>query len=368
METKSIKKNYLVKKRNVLNELRANSMTVQQLRFFSIYLSKINSDDPESRKVRFPISDFRAIMDLGRINIEYMKSVTNGLLSKVVNVPNEHGGYSGFQLFKKCKVDTDDFGEWYVEIDAHDEALPLMFEFKNRYFTYRLWNALQLKSSNQIRMYEILKQYEKIGYRILSIEELRILIGIKKGEYERYNNFKQWVIIPCQQALEENTDIKFTYEPYGAKGPGGKVLSLKFTIEKNSKHKDPLLLEEFIDQKKLREVSGEENNVDINQITIEDWEREEAKNDIIAFFQEACSPPETEKSEFTRAEMQEILTVLVDVQDDLLPVNVPIDSIEFRRYHYLTEKYARMNRIAEKTEIKNRVSYLVAMIKADCGR
>ncbi|KAB0575119.1 replication initiator protein [Fusobacterium naviforme] len=368
METKSIKKNYLVKKRNVLNELRANSMTVQQLRFFSIYLSKINPDDPESRKVRFPIADFRAIMDLGRINIEYMKNVTNGLLSKVVNVPNERGGYSGFQLFKKCKVDTDEYGEWYVEIDAHDEALPLMFEFKNRYFTYRLWNALQLKSSNQIRMYEILKQYEKIGYRILSIEELRILIGIKKGEYERYNNFKQWVIIPCQQALEENTDIRFTYEPYGAKGPGGKVLSLKFTIEKNTKHKDPLLLDEFIDQKKLDEASSEENILDTDQITIEEWQNDEARQDIISFLQEACSPGGTDKSEFTRAEMKEILTVLVDVPDSMLPTNVPIDSIEFRRYHYLTEKYARMNRMSEKNPVKNRVAYLVAMIKADCGR
>jgi plasmid replication initiation protein len=368
MKTKELKANYLIKKRNVLNELRANSMTLQQLRFFSIYLSKINPDDPGSRKVRFPIADFRAIMDLGRINIEYMKEVTNGLLSKVVNVPNEHGGYSGFQLFKKCRVDTDEFGEWYIEIDAHDEALPLMFEFKNKYFTYRLWNALQLKSSNQIRMYEILKQYEKIGYRILSIEELRTLIGIKKGEYVRFNNFNMRVLIPCQQALEENTDIKFTYEPYGAKGPGGKVLSLKFTIEKNTKHKDPLLLEEFIDQKKLEDVSTEENIIDTDQITIEDWQCDEAKHDIILFLQEACCPPGSEKSEFTRSEMQEILTVLVDVPESLLPVNVAIDSIEFRRYHYLTEKYARMNRISEKEPIKNRVSYLVAMIKADCGR
>ena len=37
-----IQKNYLIKKRNVLNEIRANNMTMQELRFFSIYLSKIN--------------------------------------------------------------------------------------------------------------------------------------------------------------------------------------------------------------------------------------------------------------------------------------------------------------------------------------
>ena len=111
-----------------------------------------------------------------------MKTVTNSLLSKVVNVPTERGGYTGFQLFKRCRVDIDDNAEWYIEIDAHDEALPLMFEFKDKYFSYQLWNALRLKSPNQLRMYEILKQYEKIGMRILSIEELRNLLGIdKKG-------------------------------------------------------------------------------------------------------------------------------------------------------------------------------------------
>ena len=43
----------IVQKRNVLNELRKNSMSLQELRFFSIYLSKINSRDISTRVVRF---------------------------------------------------------------------------------------------------------------------------------------------------------------------------------------------------------------------------------------------------------------------------------------------------------------------------
>ena len=57
----TIKENYLVKKRNVLNEIRSNSMTLQELRFFSIYLSKINPLDISTRIVRFPIDDFNGI-------------------------------------------------------------------------------------------------------------------------------------------------------------------------------------------------------------------------------------------------------------------------------------------------------------------
>jgi len=345
---KNIKGNYIVKKRNVLNELRANNLTLQQLRFFSIYLSKIDPENIESRKVKFSIMDFQTIMEMKKIKIEYMKDVTNGLLSKIVNVPNERGGYSGFQLFKKCVVDVDENG-WFIEIDAHDDALPLMFEFKNKYFTYRLWNALQLKSSNQIRMYEILKQYEKIGYRIVSLEELRGLLGIEKNEYKVYKDFRRRVLDSCQQALEENTDIKFTYEPYGSKGPGGKVISLKFTIESNGKHKDPLLLEDFIGKYNLETI--EEKSTD--------------ENDAISFLQEACCKSDTEESEFSRAEMEEILSALVKVPKSLLPENPMTDKIDIRRFDYLKEKYIRMNRISEKEEIKSKVSYIIAMIKKD---
>jgi len=96
-EIAMLKINYLIEKRNVLNEIRSNNMTMQELRFFSIYLSKINQRDISTRIVRFPIDDFKAIMELGRIDINYMKNVTNSLLSKVVNVPieNENGKNKG---------------------------------------------------------------------------------------------------------------------------------------------------------------------------------------------------------------------------------------------------------------------------------
>ena len=78
--------NAIVSKRNVLNELRSNNMTVQELRFFSIYLSKINPWDISTRAVQFPLSDFQKIMGFGKLNISQLKASTNSLLSKIVNI------------------------------------------------------------------------------------------------------------------------------------------------------------------------------------------------------------------------------------------------------------------------------------------
>ena len=192
----------IVEKQNVLVELKSNSMTLQELRFFSIYLSKINARDLSTRAVRFKLSEFQRIMEFGRINIGQLKDTTDRLLQKIVHVPTENGGYTAFQLFKECTVDQDvETGEWYVEIDAHDKALPLMFDFKERYFTYELWNALRLRSSNQLKMYELLKEYEHIGKREVQVTDLRRWLGIGDNEYPRWDNLRDKVINACQKAL-----------------------------------------------------------------------------------------------------------------------------------------------------------------------
>ena len=245
-------KTAIVEKRNILNSVRSNNMTLQELRFFSIYLSKINPWDRSTRVVRFPLNDFRRIMGLGDgDNITHFRYTIRHILQQVVEVPNEKGtGYVAFQLFKRAKVEKDDQAEWYVEFDAHDDALPLMFDFKTRYFKYELWNALRLKSTNQVRMYEILKQYEGLGKRELTITELRDLIGIGKNEYSGrtgWSDFKKYVLDSCQQALKESTDICYTYER-GRTGKGGKWLTIVFHIFKNEDYKDPLSLKNFIAQ------------------------------------------------------------------------------------------------------------------------
>ena len=332
-----LKKDNIVQKRNVMNEIRANNMTLQELRFFSIYLSKINAQDLSTRVVRFPMDDFKSIMELGRINLNYMKSVTSSLLSKVVHVPIERGGYTAFQLFKECTVAMDENDEWYVEIDAHDKALPLMFEFKNQYFSYHLWNALRLRSANQLRMYEVLKQYERIGYRVLSIEELRSLIGIEKKEYPQMCDFRKCVLDVCQKALKEHTDIKFTYEPHGKRGKGGKILAFKFYIEKNENYTDQLTLDMFILEQKAKN--------DEQPLSVFD--------ERISFLVEACD------NEFAHAE----IVVLLDEMRKYLNYEIMRDDIKC--YDYLHEKYNVLKMQRSKQKISHPFNYMKSLIGKD---
>lgn len=310
----ALQKKNLVEKRNVLNEIRRNNMTLQEMRFFSIYLSKINARDTSTRLVRFPLEDFRRIMEFGRLNITQLKATTNSLLGKVVNVPNDRGGYTGFQLFKECTVDKDEFEQWYVEIDAHDKALPLMFDFKRDYFTYELWNALRLKSSNQLRMYELLKQYEKVGERRILLTELKQFLGLAADDYPRWDNFKRRILDSCQEALLETTDICFEYTPIKA---GRKITGVHFTIKKNDDYIDQMTLDEFI------ELQAEKEEDEPPQ-----------KEDPIALSIEALP------DEFTREQ-------IIALRELALP-HLPLDIMDIGErerwlYHYFTQKVKLMN-------------------------
>ena len=332
----------IVRKRNVLNELRCNSMTLQELRFFNIYLSKINPSDLSTRVVRFPLDDFRRIMGLGSdMNITHFRYIIRHILQQVVEVPNEKSsGFKAFQLFKQAEVEKDENGDWYVEFDAHDNALPLMFEFKNKYLRYELWNALRLKSPNQVRMYEILKQYEGIGKRELAVTELRELLGIKKDEYSGrtgWSDFKKYVLDSCQHALKELTDISYTYER-GKTGRGGKWLTVVFHISKNTAHKDPLQLNEFIEMQPKPEP-----------LALETHDSETAVSDTL--------------SDELR-EIRDILHEAVTDEDQLTSIQLALaakypDSSEMQ-LKTLRECYARYFRYSSK--VKNPYKYILKII------
>lgn len=323
----------IVQKRNVLNEIRKNNMSLSELRLFSVYLSKINSRDVSTRLVRFPLEDFQKIIGVavGTDNITHFRNTIISLLQQVVQVPNERGGYTAFQLFKQIDVDKDEFDQWYVEIDAHDKALPLMFDFKNRYFSYELWNALRLKSSNQIRMYEILKQYETLGKREIAVTELREMLGISSDEYPRWDNFKIKVLDSCQHALAENTDITFTYEK-GKSGRGGKWLTIIFHIQKNKKHVDKLNLEDFIDQ-----------NSNIEAETIE------YGGELADLLGETCN------NEFSPEQIR--------VLQDLILRFIGHDYIKCS--DYLTHKLNITNAYCKRKDTESRYKYLLRMINND---
>lgn len=364
-------KRYVIEKRNILNEIRSNGMTLQELRFFSIYLAKINARDVSTRVVSFKLNDFQRIMEFGKLNLSQLRDAINGLLCKVVEVPLEDCGFARFQLFKKTIFAKSKEGEWYIEIDAHDDALPLMFEFKERYFTYELWIALRLRSSNQFRMYEILKQYEFLGEKVIEVEKLRQLLGIEPDEYQRFSNFKTCVLDVCQKAMEEYTDIKFTYETAEKRGRGGKINSVKLIISHNENYADQLSLNDYLNKKELAETINA-REIAASCVEVDEEDDGEETDDEANGFSRLMYPLLTIAcdNEFSPDEMM----VLYDLTIKIRPPRVgqkPDDYLIKDAFAYIKRKFDELKvrvRRDDLEPLKSRFGYLKKMMEAEMER
>jgi len=339
----------IVEKSNELNNLVYKNASLPALRFFSIYLAKINPRDEKTRVVKFKVSDFEKIMEIKRFNTTKFYEATDKLLDIPLHIRNEQGKPRNRRIFRKFDIYNID-GEDYITADIEDDAIPLLFHLRERYFSYQLWNALRLRSTNQVRMYEILKQYEKVGRREISVDELRDLLGIEPDTYKRWDVFKVKVLDACQRALEDTTDIRFTYER-GKTGNGGKWLTIIFRIYKNERYIDQFCLDEFIqlpDSARLAEAGADE-----------EYREDQYQDDNMSLLADACN------NEFTPAEMDVIFSLIADK-----PMPQSNNGIWIARFHYLTRKYVELEYRAQKNEaagkpIKNRFAYFKAMLNGD---
>lgn len=342
----------LVEKSNELNNLVYMNANLPALRFFSIYLAKINPRDERTRVVKFKVSDFVSIMEIKRFNTTKFYEATDRLLDIPLHIKNEQGKPRNRRIFRKFDIYTID-GEDYITADIEDDAIPMLFNLRERYFTYQLWNALRLKSTNQVRMYEILKQYEKIGKRELYIDELRQLLGIDPDTYQRWDVFRAKVLDACQKALKETTDISFTYER-GKTGNGGKWITIIFHIYRNEEYIDQLSFPEYI---QLPDFAGTaKSEADDNEADEPEYHFQKDNMELLA---EACD------NEFDASEMDVIFSLIADK-----PMPTNSHGIWIARYHYLEKKYVELEYRARKNAkagkpIQNRFLYFKAMLERD---
>jgi len=355
-----------INKSNVLNEVRNNRMSISQIRLFSVYLSKINPKNIKSREVTFKLEEYTKIMQFKQTNTTRLIKTAEDLLGLTVKYWDKTGEYSsdghvGFvmcQIFKRFKLDKNDADEWVVTIDCHDDVLHLMFDLQKYYFKYQLWNALQLTSPNQQRMYEILKQYENVGERVVTVKDLRELLGIKPEEYPRWNNFKIRVLDASQIAMEQYTDIKFTWEVSGKRGQGGKINALKFKIEKNNGYIRQLTLEDYLTEQEQVELESEPEEFerpDDEAAPDGEYSINSKYRERIEFFMDACN------NEFSFEQVEELNNILKENTSVKL-------SDEKACYNYIYRRYVKMD-LQDKqtkgtdTKVKSRFGLLKFFIR-----
>ena len=119
-----------------------------------------------------------------------------------------------------------------VDIELDKDIVPLLIRLRTRYTLFSYANALKLRSKYSKRLYEMLSQFKKTGVLHISLDELKLRLGLLNEEtgQDKYTDFaslKRSVLDVCEKEINNLDDIKFSYR---AAKSGRKYTQLTFHI------------------------------------------------------------------------------------------------------------------------------------------
>lgn len=190
-------------------------------------LSEIKMEDKDFHTYRMKLSDISQELHNQSLGRSYtrIKNFCEDLLKKPLSIKKE-SGFLVANWFASLEYIS---GTAEIEYEISPKLKPYLLELRDRLVKYNLKYILPLTSSYSIRIYQMLKEYEKLKIRYIKVDEMMDILQVPKS-LKIYANFKNKVLKVAEKELLEHTDICFTFEE---EKEGKKVDRLIFRIYPN---------------------------------------------------------------------------------------------------------------------------------------
>lgn len=299
--------NDLVVKHNDLIEARY-SLNLNEQKIILLAVSKIERDKNNFNMISFGVKEFTDLIDSTPDRYSEIREIVRELRKKEIIINDNEkelimGWLSSIEYKKR---------EGEIELEFSEKMMPYLLQLKNRFTRYQLKNILSLKNKYSIRIYELAKQYEKIGERFFEIEDLKKILMLE-GLYDRVYDFEKKVLQASIDEINSNSDIQIELHK---KKKGRKVIGFTFKIK-------PKFIDEF------------------GQYLVENYNIEDLKKKM-----------GLEKENFNAKQ-------IIDIYSKTLEKN-PKDEVDI--YKYVKINYLVM---IEKGTAKNKFSYLMKALEED---
>lgn len=227
----------LIKKSNNLVESRYK-FDIWETRFFLSILAQIRKDEADLRKYRIWYKDIIKTFGLNSGDAyASLRDAAKSLIRKPVRtsyyidgVKREQEASLITQIDYMVDGKDNSASHEYIDVMVQDNMKPFLLQLQKNFTAYDLRNVVKL-GVYSVRMYELLKQYESIGTRTLSIDEMKRMFELNH-EYQKYNDFYRWVIKPSEDEINRYTDI--TILDIEKLKEGRKVTALRFKFRKKT--------------------------------------------------------------------------------------------------------------------------------------
>ena len=334
----------LVQKSTPLYGLSKSDLTLAEFKILDVYLSRINSHNPENRTVSFEKGELEAILGVNRIRTEELDERLKHLMTTIkIEDDTKSNKFKRVALFEKAEVEQDEYGQWKVELMCTPSAMEYFFNIENLgYLIYKLKCITVISSRYTYIMFLYLEANKFRKTWTIELDELKTLLNCQNEEsYKKFKMFNDKVLKRIKKEMVEKTDCRYQYDTVKK---GKNVVSVKFTYLGGG----------YIEAENIAKTEANSLEDDSN-CEKEYWE----KQMWIELFNEY---------NFTKEQLYEISQILISIPDCFLPEDplYPTDH-DFRKYHYISQKLARMETVNKQKKITNKFNYILKMLKQDAG-
>ena len=227
------KKNMIVTQSNRLIEARY-TLSLYEQRLVLMMIAMVEPEDADFKNYIIKISDFGELLGLKNKNIyTQIKKILLKLRERTLLIPK---GKKDFLITGWISSAEYVSSQGVVKLSFDAKLKPYLLALKSEFTKQKLGEVVKFKGVYTIRIYGLLKQYERIGFREFSIEEFRKVLGIGDSQYVLFADLKRRTIIQAQKEFSKVdegdcflSDINFNLE---TKKTGRKISHLKFIIKK----------------------------------------------------------------------------------------------------------------------------------------
>ena len=214
--------NKLVQQSNALIES-SQKLTLVERRLFYYILSKLNPKEPKNT-FQLKVEDFaNDFPQMGNGTIyNQLKDGVQKLFKRDIQLITERGTTKVFHILQAQEYKDK---EGFLSIKFSEDMMPLIFELKQKYTSMLLENFKNLDSVYSLRLYELLCQYQSMGKREITVEDLRFFLDCVDTNKE-FKFFKLRVIEPAIKEINAKTNLLIHKVEY--KRIGRKISSIAF--------------------------------------------------------------------------------------------------------------------------------------------
>lgn len=205
----SQERSYFVAKDNALITKSRYSLTLQQQKILLYFISRIKPTDEEHTMYELSIKDFAKVCGYVEDSGYYYQAIKADV-KKLRDVSSwievEPGKEVLFSWIDRAEIDRKNGS---LKVSFHYTVAPYLFELRERYTQYSLYNVLCLSHKYSIRLYEYLYSMRYKYQFEISIEELKKRIDAEN--YTKFSHFNDRVLKPSMEEIACYTDLEVEY-------------------------------------------------------------------------------------------------------------------------------------------------------------